>query len=164
MVFRVRVKMRHEALRTLPQELRTAVSRALEDVGDAILERADDGAPVGVTPGPDALKQSGQRLPAKPTTWVSVVFSSPWAAYVHEGTRPHWPPKGVLVRWIQLVLDKTLEEARKLDYVVRRKIARFGTKPQPFLREAAEEVIPHIGGIFRRAFEAAAERLERRFR
>ncbi len=164
MPFRVRAKLKNELLRELPRELQGAVSRGLEDVGDAILERADRQVPVGVTPGPDALKQSGQRIPARPSTWVEVAYTSPWAAYVHEGTRPHWPPKGVLVRWIQIKLSKTLEEAMKLDFVIRRKIARFGTKPNPFLLRAADKVIPFIDGIFRRAFEEAARRLEARFR
>ncbi|MEE9197237.1 MAG: hypothetical protein V3U45_03755 [bacterium] len=140
------------------------MSRALEDVGDAILERSDRNAPVGTTPGPDSLKQSGERIPARASTWVAVVYSSPHAAFVHEGTRPHWPPKGVLVRWIQIKLSKTLEEAKRLDFVVRRKIAGFGTRPNPFLRKAADEVIPFIVSIFERAFADASSRLEQRFR
>ena len=164
MVYGIRAKVSKEATQAISEEVKAAVSRALADWGDAVLERADEEAPTGVTPGPDSLRQSGQRTPAQPTTWVRVLFSAPWALFVHEGTRPHWPPKGVLVRWIQLVLAKTEKEAIRLDYVIRRKIARFGTKPNPFLQRAVDAVDSHVEGLFRSAFEEAARRLEARFR
>ena len=164
MVYRVQAKATKDAGRAMTEEVNAAVSRALADWGDAVLERADEEAPTGVTPGPDSLRQSGTRIPAKPATSVQVVFSAPWALFVHEGTRPHWPPKGVLVRWIELVLGKSEKEAIRLDFLIRRKIARFGTKPNPFLQRAVDAVQPFVEGLFRRAFEEGAARLEARFR
>ncbi len=163
MVSGVKAKVSTEATQAMEEEVRAAVSRALADWGDAVLERGDQEAPTGVTPGPDSLRQSGSRIPAEPATSVQVVFSAPWAAFVHEGTRPHWPPKGVLVRWIELVLGKSHDEAVKLEYVIRRGIARHGTKPQPYLREAAEVILPTLEALFRANFEKSARQLAGRF-
>ncbi len=160
MVWTAAIRVRDKGLRVMVGEFRQAISLALADWGDAVLEEADRNVPVGASIGL-SLKQSGDRIPGRPRDWVMVRYDAPYALYVHEGTRAHWPPKGVLVRWIQLVLGKSSEEAERLDYVIRRKIARFGTKPQPWLREAVDTIMPHVEGIFARRFEQAAKRLGR---
>lgn len=53
-----------------------------------------------------------------------------YAAFVHEGTRPHFPPISALEKWSK---RKGLNAG-----AVARSIARKGTKAQPFMREAVE--------------------------
>jgi hypothetical protein len=62
---------------------------------------------------------------------VAVVASAPHSIYVHEGTRPHWPPIDALRGWA----------ARHgiSPYLVALSISRKGTKAVPFLKDAAEE-------------------------
>lgn len=160
MVWTAAIRVRDKGLRAMAGAFRQAISLALADWGDAVLEEADRNVPVGASIGLN-LKQSGDRIPGRPRDWVMVRYDAPYALYVHEGTRAHWPPKGVLVRWIELVLGVHGKEAQQLDYLIRRKIARFGTAPQPWLREAVETVDPHVEGIFARRFEQAAKRLGR---
>ncbi len=62
-----------------------------------------------------------------------------YAIYVHQGTRPHWPPfqKGsALARWSQLHGVSA--------FLVARKISRKGTKAKPFLFDGAKASLPQI--------------------
>lgn len=60
---------------------------------------------------------------------VVVGSSLKYAIFVHEGTRPHWPPKGALAGWAR-------RHGMASEFPVRRAIARRGTRPRPFLRDA----------------------------
>jgi hypothetical protein len=69
-------------------------------------------------------------VPPKALSDGSVVwgYNAPYAEDVEEGTPPHWiediePLKG----WARRVLGD-----EQLAYPVRRSIAKFGTKPQPY--------------------------------
>jgi len=55
--------------------------------------------------------------------------------WVHEGTRPHWPPRDAIARWLAAKGEDPGAALR-----VQRAIARRGTPPRPFLRQALEEV------------------------
>ena len=156
MVFRIEARIRNEALRRLSAEIQRSVSDGLADWADAVLLEADRHVPTGAT---TDLKLSGERIPAEPTDWATVQYTVPYALYVHEGTRAHWPPPLALLRWVELVLGKAGQEAVRTEYLIRRKIARFGTKPNPWLRNAVDTIRPSVPGIFERRLEEAAERL-----
>ena len=68
----------------------------------------------------------------------SVVFGNQaaYSRYVEEGTGPHWPPIGPLLRWSRRVLGK--EGAA---YGVQRKIAEEGTDAQPFMSKGADAAL-----------------------
>ena len=54
------------------------------------------------------------------------------AVFVHQGSRPHWPPPGALAGW-----------ARRHgipEFLAARSVAQHGTKAVPFLRDAARDV------------------------
>lgn len=128
----------------------------LREIGDEILEEAKRRAPVGAT---GKLKQSGRRKPADPNEWVLVTFEAPWAAYVHQGTKPHFPPPQALVDWVEAVLGVPPEEALRVAWAVCRTIARRGTKPQPFLRDATDRVLPTADAKFKEKTRDMMERL-----
>jgi len=59
--------------------------------------------------------------------------------FVHEGTRPHWPPRAPIERWVALkarrgVMD--VQNIRSVAFLIARAISRRGTKAQPFLAVA----------------------------
>lgn len=150
-------------LKLLGDAIRTALGRALAAIGDAVLEVADEKVPVGAS---NTLKDSGQRIPPNPFDWVMVQYTAEYAAAVHEGSVPHWPPPkvmnpgGELYRWVQLVLGIHEEkEATKVAHAIGAFIARFGGAPQPWLRDAWEEVEPDVEGILKREFEKELKRL-----
>jgi hypothetical protein len=66
-------------------------------------------------------------------------FSASYAEYVEFGTRPHMPPPGSLIEWVKIRFNVTDKEAKGLDYVIRKKIARRGTKGKFFMRDSIDE-------------------------
>ena len=64
--------------------------------------------------------------------WVG--STSPYAAYVEFGTRPHWPPVDAIEDWCE-VKGIPVEAA----FLIARKIAERGTPARPFMRPALKE-------------------------
>ena len=82
-----------------------------------------------------------------------------YAAPVELGTRPHFPPVDALIDWVRIRFGISGDkEARGVAFLVARKIARKGTKPQrPFglAFQAQEQAV-------RRIFERAAANIAAR--
>lgn len=55
------------------------------------------------------------------------------AIYVHEGTKPHWPPSKPIRRWVSKKLNPPSSKVGSVTWFVRKKIAEEGTKAKPFL-------------------------------
>ena len=68
-----------------------------------------------------------------------------YAPYVEYGTRPHWPPKGALQPW---AARHGFPAGSLGDFLVRRAIARRGTRAHPFMRPAATASLPLIQAEF----------------
>lgn len=62
------------------------------------------------------------------------------APYVHFGTKPHWPPREPLVRWAKKKFGLSDADAKRVGYLVARKIARDGTEAKPFMDHALAQV------------------------
>lgn len=69
--------------------------------------------------------------------------------YVENGTRPHWPPKEAIDRWIRIkpVLPRPDSNGRiptpeQLSFLIRRKIAREGTEGSHDLQKTEDAVLP----------------------
>ena len=65
---------------------------------------------------------------------VKLILTDYWK-YVEEDTRPHWPPKSAILKWIQMkpVLPRPdangkIPTPESLAYLISRKIARYGTQ------------------------------------
>lgn len=92
----------------------------------------------------------------------SVVFSlSEWWRYVEDGTRPHWPPRDAILRWIQAkpVIPRPDDRGRlptpeSLAFLIGRKIAREGTGGTHDLERAEQALLgsymPRIAEALRR--------------
>jgi hypothetical protein len=80
-----------------------------------------------------------------------------YAVFVHEGTRPHWPPELPIRQWAVRKLGVTGPEVRKVTYAVRAKIARSGTKARPFMslpfRLFRNQISRRIGGAIHRGLK-----------
>lgn len=72
-----------------------------------------------------------------------------YAVFVHEGTRPHFPPLAPLETWVRRKLKKTGPEAEEIARRIQRHIGFHGTKPFPFFRIAEKkyrgEILKQIG-------------------
>ncbi|MEP0004579.1 MAG: hypothetical protein ABJ387_03500 [Balneola sp.] len=78
------------------------------------------------------------------------------AIYVHEGTKPHWAPVKPIRQWVHKKLNLRGKELKNVTFLVRRKIAREGTKAKPFLAVAMRAHINRLGGRIGQAIEKAA--------
>lgn len=66
-------------------------------------------------------------------TGGEVVSLAKHSIFVHEDTRPHWPPPGALAGWAK--------RHGIPEFLVARKIAQEGTEGTPFLTEAFDETL-----------------------
>lgn len=76
---------------------------------------------------------------------------SPYAIFVHEGTRPHFPPIHAIERWA--------DRHGINPFVVARAISRKGTKGIPFYDMAIKESQPIIDSIFGSALKTITLKL-----
>lgn len=121
------------SINTYNKTFRGFVGRVLDEA----VEEAKKHAPVDT----GALRRSIKRRSTPGSAGAGyggyVQASVPYALFVEKGTAPHWPPVGALAGWAS---RKGIPE-----FLVARKIARQGTKPQPFMekgRAAAKKAIP----------------------
>ena len=80
---------------------------------------------------------------------------APYAEYIEEGTRPHFPPRAPMELWAQ----RKLGDAR-LWFVVARAIARRGTRAYHMFRDALAQVGPTVQGRLQSAVDRAAARIQ----
>lgn len=81
--------------------------------------------------------------------WIEVNLSLlDYWKYIEYGTRPHWAPKEPIERWISIkpvlpVPDKNgkVPTPKQQAYLVRRKIAEYGTEAKNVLSESLAEVM-----------------------
>ncbi len=59
------------------------------------------------------------------------------ATYIEGGTKPHWAPRGALLPWV-----RRHGMPDSAEYLVRRAIAKRGTRARPFLKPAWDEWAP----------------------
>ena len=77
------------------------------------------------------------------------------AAFLELGTKPHMPPVAALIPWVRAVLGVSAKRAPSVAFLVARKIAKKGTKPQKNFERAAAAT----EGQVLRMFESAAGRV-----
>jgi hypothetical protein len=56
-------------------------------------------------------------------------------------------------------LGKSEDEARKVEYVIRRGIYQHGTEPQPFLKPAKEQAVRQLRGILAQAITRSVKEI-----
>lgn len=76
-----------------------------------------------------------------------------YAIFVHEGTRPHFPPLAAIAPWA--------ESHGIPAFALALSIARKGTKPYPFFKWAREAKEADINGIFENALKNILAKLSK---
>lgn len=71
----------------------------------------------------------------------AVIYDAPHAKPIEYGSRPHMPPRGVLVNWARRKLGLSKKEAIKAANRIRWKIFMKGTEAQPFLRPPLNQLV-----------------------
>lgn len=104
-------------------------------------------------PSSEGTLRKGIRSSIQPTKG-SVVATAKHSIFVHDGTKPHWPPfqpNSSLDRWAK---SKNIPT-----FLVAKAIARKGTKAQPFMDEAIDENESKIQQLFTQALDNAVKEL-----
>lgn len=70
-----------------------------------------------------------------------VSYDINYADYIEYGTDPHWVPIEPLIEWAR---HKGKDES--FAYIVQKKIAKYGTDPKPYMRDAIDKVIHKYSG------------------
>lgn len=69
-------------------------------------------------------------------------YQAAHAVYVEFGTSPHMPPVEVIEAWAKRRgLASGSKELRSIAWAIAKKIEKYGTDPQPFLRPAVDAAI-----------------------
>lgn len=126
----IRIEGLDEAVAKLtPQRADGPIGRFLDRGANYIQSRARENAPVDT----GRLRNSiGVESPSNRTREIGA--NTDYAEYVETGTRPHFPPPSALQGW---ALRHGFSGAQA-GFMVARAISRSGTKPQPYMRPAAE--------------------------
>ena len=66
----------------------------------------------------------------------TVGYSAPYSGDVEYGTEPHYINPEVLEGWAHRKLGVSKKEAKRVAYFVSKSIAKNGTEPKPFFRDA----------------------------
>lgn len=97
----------------------------------------------------DLLRSVSTEVEVNGTTYIVWLNLADYWQYVENGTKPHWPPKAAIDRWIRIkpVLPRPDKNGRiptpeQLSFLIRRKIAREGTKGSHDLRDTKDAVLP----------------------
>ena len=91
-----------------------------------------------------------------PTGVLGVVGSpAPAALFVELGTKPHMPPVSALIGWVQERLGVSAQDAKRVAFLIARKIARKGTDPQRIFAKTLDANEAFIA----RQFDGMAARL-----
>lgn len=132
--------------------------------GQLTLPPAQGGLPVGVGGAAGLAGSISSRVSddggMRIIGWVET--SSPHAAYVEFGTRPHWAPLQPLIDWALAVLPGVSDESDALAAAIRIRaaIARRGTAPQPVWRRTLAAQQHNVRAIFAAAVQRIVRRLE----
>lgn len=131
------------ALQKYGAKAEALVAAALYREAEGVMSKSKEESPVGVD---GNLRASGfVKLPATVNGKIRVEMgyggpAARYAAAVHEGTRPHFPPVDALKPWAKKFLGD--EDAA---FAVARKIARVGTKATKFLERPLRQLAAGMG-------------------
>jgi hypothetical protein len=90
-----------------------------------------------------------------------VATQSPYGEVIEKGRRAGktWPPEGALLRWIEVKMHAPEEQAKRLEFVIRRKIGRKGFPGVHMFERAITRGWPRL----RKMFDDAGFRIAKKF-
>jgi hypothetical protein len=138
---------------------------AMHEATQYVTRRVKERTPQGVTGAQGGLLSTIQpevrRRSSGPLGIVGT--ASPYGLVVEKGRRPGKgrPPEGSLLRWIEVKMGVSREEAEQIEPAIRWKIAKKGTKGAAMFEKTLKEDWPDIQDIFERYGVRIARELER---
>lgn len=122
--------------------------RVLEDLANDIKENYKDHLELHdrIASG-DLLRSVSTEIEVSGTTYTVWLNLADYWEYVENDTKPHWPPKNAIDKWIFIkpVIPHGSPKPpspEQLSFLIRRKISEEGTKGSHDLRDTENAVIP----------------------
>lgn len=159
----VQIKGLEEAVKTFQNAdkiIQREFTRAMDASTKALEGNARKLAPVGVSGEMRASITSEVRPIGTAHVEGRVGSPLPYALYVEEGTKPHYPPLAPLMLWVQRKFG--VSDERQIFITARaiqRKIGTVGTPARKFFEAAFETTEPRINAYFDIALSKIVERL-----
>ncbi len=128
----------------------SALLQVLEDLANDIKENYKDHLELHdrIASG-DLLRSISTEVEVNGTVYTVWLNLADYWKYVEEDTKPHWPPKLPIDRWIFVKpviprpgSDGKIPTPEQLSFLIRRKIATEGTKGTHDLRDTEKAVLP----------------------
>lgn len=128
----------------------SATLQVLEDLAKDIRENYKDHLELHdrIASG-DLLRSVSTEIEVKGTTYIVWLNLADYWKYVEEDTKPHWPPKQAIDRWIFIkpVIPRPDKNGRipspdQLSFLIRRAISEHGTVGTHDLRDTEDAVLP----------------------
>ena len=111
----------------------------------------------------DLLRSVSTEITVNGTTYAVWMNLADYWEYVENDTKPHWPPKSAIDRWIFIKpviprpgRDGRIPSPESLSFLIRRKIAREGTEGTHDLEKTKDAIIPHYEALLLEALERDA--------
>jgi len=80
---------------------------------------------------------------------------APYAGYVEQGTRPHFPPLKPILAWVMRQFQKDEQDAMPIARAIQWKIFHHGTKPKFIMKD----ILPKISKVWQAEIESAIEKI-----
>jgi hypothetical protein len=127
-----------------PEVIQAGLDRLVDMVTMFLLAEVKKRTPQGVYGAQGGLLGSIQAdVAAKGTQVVkgTVMSAQKYAEVIEKGRDPGkaWPPEGVLLRWIEAKLGMSGAEAKRVEFLVRRKIGQKGFEGRHMFEKALTE-------------------------
>ena len=134
------------------------VEQAMAKATEQLRSTAFEETPVGATAflrdtiGAQVSVHSQEPVDVSGHVW----WQAGYAPAVEHGSRPHWPPIGPLVHWVERKLHVPPGESYGAARRIQFKIARHGTRGQEFARRSLAQAEPLLERVFREAADRIA--------
>lgn len=138
---KINIKPTQKAFDAYKRTLEPNLNKALDKSANNIWRKSKEMSPVDTNTLRGSISINKSRREFKRAVGSSVKY----AVFVHEGTRPHFPPIKALEGWAR--------RHKISPFVVARSIARKGTKAVPFLEKPLNESFKDIVGFIEEALE-----------
>jgi hypothetical protein len=146
-----------------PETIRTALMGVMYEATQYLEREIKKETPVGVSGAQGGLLSTvhGEVIQKGETVVRGVVATqSAYGEVVEKGRRAGkaWPPEGALLRWIELKMGVDAVQAKRLEFVIRRKIGRKGFRGKQMFEKTWESKFP----VIQRMFETAGFTIARK--
>jgi hypothetical protein len=146
-----------------PEIIHDALADAMYEATSFLEAEVKKRTPIGVGGAKGGLMSTIHGEPIEkgvPVIKGVIATSSRYGEVIEKGRRAGktWPPEGELVRWIEVKMGLPEEMAKRLEFVIRRKIGQKGFPGVHMFENALKEGWPTLKKIFDGAgFEIARE-------